>query len=69
VGWILSAIPVLMLTMSAVMKLLRSPGVMENWGPKFGYPEGALLAIGLVELACAMLYALPRTAVLERRSR
>ena len=63
-GWILGAIPVLMMAMSAVMKLSRNPQVLEDWGPKFGYPQGALLAIGLVELACAVLYAIPRTAVL-----
>jgi DoxX-like family len=64
VGRISSAIPVLMMALSAVMKLLSNPAVVADWGPRFGYPEGTLLAIGAVELACAVLYALPRTAVL-----
>ncbi len=64
VGWILGAVPVLMMAMSAVMKLSRSPQVIEVWGPKFGYPEGDLFAIGVTELACAVFYAIPRTAVL-----
>ncbi len=64
VGWILGAIPVLLMAMSAVMKLSRSQQVVENWGPKFGYPDGALFAIALLELTCAVLYALPRTATL-----
>jgi hypothetical protein len=63
VGWILGAVPVLMLAMSAVMKLARTAQVLEGWA-KFGYPEGSLLAIGVTELACAVLYAVPRTAVL-----
>ena len=62
-GRVLTAIPVLMMGMSAVMKLARTPNVLEGWA-KFGYPDSSLLAIGVVELLCAVLYALPRTAVL-----
>ena len=63
VGRILGAVPVLFMAMSAAMKLSRTPQVLEAMG-KYGYPQGALLAIGLVELASAVLYAIPRTAVL-----
>jgi DoxX-like family len=63
-GRIVGAVPVLLMAMSATMKLLRTPQVLESWGPHFGYPEAALLAIGVVELACAVIYAIPRTAVL-----
>jgi len=62
-GRVLTAIPVLMMGMSAAMKLARTPNVLEGWA-KFGYPDSSLLAIGVVELLCAVLYALPRTAVL-----
>jgi len=62
-GRVVSAVPVLMLAVSAVMKLMRTPQVLEGWG-KFGYPQGALLAIGVVELLCAVLYAIPGTAAL-----
>jgi len=64
VGRVLSALPVLMLSFSAVMKFSRSPQVMEGFVGKFGYPEGTLLPIGVVELFCALLYAVPRTSVL-----
>ncbi len=30
----------------------------------YGYPEGALLRITLVEIACALVYAIPRTSIL-----
>ncbi len=63
IGWILGAVPVLFMAMSSVMKLSRSPQVLEAWG-QFGYPEGTLVAIAVAELACAVLYAVPRTAVL-----
>src|SRR5690349_20408939 len=64
VGRTLSTLPVLMLLMSATMKLLHRPEVVEMFAGKFGYSEGALLSIGLVELACAALYVIPRTTVL-----
>jgi len=63
-GRILSAAPVLVMALSAVMKLSRNPAVVASWGTTFGYPEGTLLPIGVVELACAVLYVIPRTAVL-----
>jgi hypothetical protein len=64
VGRIVGAIPVLMMAVSAVMKLARVPAVVESWGARFGYSDGSLLTIGLLELACAVLYLVPRTAVL-----
>ena len=62
-GRVASALPVLLMGMSAVMKLARTPNVLEGWA-RFGYPPASLLPIGLVELLCAVLYAIPRTAVL-----
>lgn len=62
-GRVLSALPVLALTMSASMKLSHSPAVIEGFG-KFGYPESSVTGIGLVELLCALLYAIPQTSVL-----
>jgi hypothetical protein len=53
-----------MLLVSGAMKLTRQAPVLESWGAKFGYPEGTLLAIGLLEVACAVLYVVPSTAVL-----
>jgi len=64
VGWILGAPPVLMMALSATMKLTRQPQVVQLWSSHFGYLDGALVPIGVVELACAVLYVIPRTAVL-----
>ncbi|MHB8873303.1 MAG: DoxX family protein [Myxococcaceae bacterium] len=64
VGWVLTAGPVLLLAMSAGMKLTHSAQLVENFTVKFGFTENTLLALGLVELACVVLYAIPRTAVL-----
>jgi hypothetical protein len=56
-----------MMAMSGVFKLVgvftQSPEMAQNWA-HFGYPPAALLPIGLVELACALVYAVPRTAAL-----
>lgn len=66
-GRVVSAIPVLMLALSACFKIAgavsQDPQMAQNWA-HFGYPPGALLPIGVVELGCAALYALPRTAAL-----
>ena len=64
VGRVLSALPVLMMLMSASMKFMRPPEVIEGFVGKFGYPESTLLIIGVLEVTSAVLYAIPRTAFL-----
>jgi hypothetical protein len=62
-GRVLSAVPVLMLVMSGIMKLTHNPKVIEGFG-KFGYQESALTTIGVIEVLCALVYAIPQTSVL-----
>ena len=62
-GRILSTLPVLMLLFSAVMKFVQPPGFAEGMA-KLGIPENLALGFGLLELACVILYIIPRTAVL-----
>ena len=62
-GRIMSALPVLMLLLSGVMKLVKPAAVVEGFA-RLGYPESLTVGIGIVELACAALYVVPRTAVL-----
>ncbi len=63
-GRILSAVPALLMLMSAVMKLMQLPPVIEGFVGKFGYPQSTVVPIGVVELLCVVLYAIPRTSVL-----
>ena len=63
-GRILSALPILMMLVSATMKFMRPAQVVDSFVHQFGYPENELLILGVVELACALLYAIPRTAFL-----
>ena len=63
-GWVLSALPAGLLLFSGAMKLARPAEVLPFFVGHFGYPEGALPFIAGAEVAAALLYALPRTAVL-----
>jgi hypothetical protein len=62
-GRIISALPVLMLLMSAVMKFVKPTDVVDGF-TRLGYPVSLALGIGLLELVCTLLYVLPRTSVL-----
>jgi DoxX-like protein len=62
-GRVISALPVLMLVFSAVMKFLKPKEVMEGF-VHLGYPERLALGLGILELACTLLYVIPQTAVL-----
>lgn len=62
-GRIMSAIPVLILVMSGVMKLAQPAPVVESF-TQMGHPVSLLLTIGILELACVAVYLIPRSAVL-----
>jgi hypothetical protein len=62
-GWILGAVALFVLLSSARWKLTQNPWYVAEWG-RIGYSAGALQGIGLVQLACVVLYLIPRTAVL-----
>ena len=62
-GRILSGLSVAFLAFDATMKVLQLPAAVEGT-VQLGYPEHVLLGIGLVQVACLILYVVPRTAVL-----
>jgi hypothetical protein len=62
-GWVLSGVLSLLFAFSGVMKLTKSPDVVEGF-THLGWPDNLALAIGTVELACTILYLIPQTAVL-----
>jgi len=63
VGYIASALPVLALVASGIMKLVKPPMLVENFG-NLGWPDRLALHLGILELVCTALYVFPRTAVL-----
>lgn len=62
-GWILSILPCLLLIFSGVAKLTQAAPVLEGF-THLGYPTSIALGLGIVELACTLLYLIPRTSVL-----
>jgi hypothetical protein len=44
------------------VKLFKPPVVVEST-VQLGYPESAIIGIGIVLLACTVLYLIPRTAI------
>ncbi len=62
-GRIISALPVLLLLLSGVMKLMKPAPVVQGFA-QFGYPESLILKIGILEIFCTVVYMIPRTSVL-----
>jgi len=62
-GWILSALPALMLIMGGIMDLMK-PDFVVKTTVEMGYPEGVITGLGIVVLICVILYLIPNTAVL-----
>jgi hypothetical protein len=62
-GWLLSVMSVSVLLMSARWKLTYDPWYVAEWG-RIGWATEALPRIGILQLACVVLYVTPPTAVL-----
>jgi hypothetical protein len=62
-GVALSTLAILFLLFDSVIKVLKLSIAVEST-VQLGYPERVIVGIGLVELVCILLYAVPRTAVL-----
>ncbi len=63
VGRALSALALLFLAFDTAIKLAQMSVVAETLSA-LGYPADLGFTIGVVELVCVVLYAVPRTAVL-----
>ncbi|MBL8239908.1 MAG: DoxX family protein [Bryobacterales bacterium] len=62
-GRVLSALPVLVLLMSATMKFVRPAGFDDGLA-HMGLPLAVVPALGVLEILCTVIYLVPRTAVL-----
>ena len=62
-GRVMSALPVLLVLFSSVMKLTKMAAVVEGFA-KAGLSERLIIPVGIIELACVVVYLIPRTAVL-----
>ena len=59
----MSALPVLFLVVDAVMKLAKADVVIKTT-VGLGYAETVIVPLGIVLLACVVIYLIPQTAVL-----
>jgi hypothetical protein len=62
-GRVLSSLAILLFAFTAMFGVLK-PDVARQGFAHYGYPDGAMLRITIMEIACAILYAIPRTSVL-----
>jgi hypothetical protein len=61
-GWTLSGLFIAFMLFDSIIKLIKIEPVVQAFN-ELGYPDSLARMIGLMELAIAILYALPRTAV------
>ena len=52
----------LLFGMSAVMKLMGGPGVMEGMA-HLGLPESLVIPLGILEISCVAIYLFPATSI------
>ena len=62
VGRVISGLIALLLTMSAVMKLLGGAEVTEGMA-HMGLPESLRIPLGILEFSCVVIYLIPTTSV------
>ena len=62
-GRIISALALLFLAFDSIIKVLKLPPAVEATS-QLGYPASLVVTIGLIELACLVIYTIPRTSVL-----
>ena len=62
-GRILSGLAVVFLIFDVAMKFLMPPAAVEGTR-QLGWPESAMLTLGVIQLICLALYLIPRTAVI-----
>ena len=63
IGRVMSALPVLLVLFSGVMKLMKNAAVIEGFS-RAGVPERLIVPVGLIETICVIVYVIPQTAVL-----
>jgi hypothetical protein len=63
-GRVISAIPILMMGGVGTVIFFAAPGEITKSMTKYGYPVSVGRPRFIVEIICAILYAIPQTAVL-----
>ncbi len=62
-GYVVGVLPCILLLVSATMKFVQPAG-FESGFEKMGWPIRFSIPLGIVEIACTLLYLFPRTTYL-----
>lgn len=62
-GRVMSALPVLLILFGSIVKLMKTPQVLEGFA-RAGIPLQLVVPVGLIELICVVIYVIPSTSVL-----
>ena len=62
-GWIISAVPILMMGVGGSVMAVTSRHTVEQGMEQHGYPAHLSSVILALEIGCAVVYAIPQTAV------
>jgi len=63
VGRVISVLVLLLFAMSAFMKFMGGAEVMQGMA-HLGLPESLIVPLGILEISCVVIYAIPTTSVL-----
>jgi hypothetical protein len=61
-GRILSTLAVLLFVAGGMFGILKPAAAMQGFA-HYGYPDGVLLRLLIVEIVCGVLYAIPQTSI------
>ena len=62
-GWIIGGLPALLMLLTSPMAILKLPQAVEGMN-QYGYPEAAIVPLGIAEMLSALLYLIPQTSPL-----
>ena len=64
VSWVISILPVLLMLMSAIFKFIQPGQEFADGLAHMGWSSDVMSTIGVVEIACVVIYLIPRTSIL-----
>jgi xanthine/uracil permease len=62
-GWVVTALPALSLIFSAIFKFIQPQQILKEFD-RLGWQGASVMPLGIVELACTIVYLIPQTSVL-----
>jgi hypothetical protein len=62
IGYLVSAVPGIVMLLTAALKIAHHPSAVENFVVKFGLSERLLTPLGVLEIICTGFYMAPRVS-------